>query len=102
MRTKTKKRTTDRAKPRKKSPEKIGEVFVVVLEDRHTDPMITVHQTIAGARARVEEHKKSYHGPWEWSEEKIPYGMRRDWLLYLRTDTEDGPSVRIQREALEP
>ncbi len=74
------------------------DVFVVVLEDPRTDPMISVHLTREGADARVEEHKASYIGD-DWHAETVD---DVDWVRYERVDSEDGPCVRVQHEDLEP
>lgn len=81
-----------------------GEVFIVVLEDHHADPIISVHQTRAGADARFDEHKARYHDQHEWCVEEETTLEDTDaehWVRYERTD-DDGPSVRIERGKLEP
>jgi hypothetical protein len=73
-------------------------VFIVVLEDRHTDPVISVHRTKAGAENRVKEHKKAYRRRYKWGEEAIDDAS---WIHYERTDVDDGPTVRIQTGVIE-
>lgn len=75
-----------------------NDVFVVVLDDRQGDPMISVHLTREGADARVEEHKASHVGK-DWHAETVD---DVDWVRYERVDSDDGPSVRVQHEDLEP
>lgn len=74
-------------------------VFVVVLEDRHIDPVITVHRTRAAADRKFDEHKASYGDHYQWSPEE--HGAA-DWvrLESTREDCEDGPSCRIERTVM--
>lgn len=81
-------------------------VYVVVAEDRHCDPTISVHLTREGADERVEKHKaqdaKRYEDI-EWSEEPRGQviGAASSWVFYLRS-FDDGPNIRIEQQDLEP
>jgi hypothetical protein len=77
-------------------------VFVVILEDRHVDPAVSVHRTLDGARAKVVEHKARYRehrSQYVWSTMKH---AGRDVVHLEITDCDDGPSLRIERTELGP
>lgn len=78
-------------------------MFVVVLEDRHVDPVLSLHLTRAGADARIEEHKASYEERrYTWTVEDFgPDADPERWPLYLSTG-DDGPTLRIERHEVEP
>lgn len=76
------------------------EVFIVICEDRHFDAGISVHQTRAGADAKVEEFKEVYaNRNYQWVERT--YGRESGWLRYVDT-IDDGPKARIEIGRLEP
>lgn len=77
---------------------KIYKIFIVVLNDRHIDPVISVHSSWEGALTRVEEHKAEYDDgmDYQWSEQPVA-----DWLLALRTDSDDGPKIHVEAGELE-
>lgn len=72
-------------------------IYIVVCEDRRTDPEISVHRTPAGADARFEEHMSDYGNDYEWTESL----STRGWVRYARTDSDDGPGVRIEEGEME-
>lgn len=66
-------------------------VFVVMLRERHIDEQITVHETLEGANAMVDQYGKDYEV--EWIERS--YGRPR-WVRYVDCDNDDGPKCRIE------
>lgn len=75
-------------------------LFVVVREDRHFDPEITVHSTRELADAAIEEFKARYTAAgdrYTWEEQT--YG-RPKWLRYVDC-FEDGPNARIEAATLD-
>ena len=72
-------------------------LFVVVREDRHLDPEISVHSTRALADAAVDEFITRYATDrYEWEETPID-----GWERYVETDIDDGPSARIEVKILD-
>jgi hypothetical protein len=71
-------------------------IFIVVCEDRHTDPKISVHRTRAGADRHVAAFMAEYRDDgYQWEEEPVD-----GWLTNIVTD-DDGPRVRIEAGELE-
>lgn len=71
------------------------DVYLAILEDRHTDVSIAVFKTFNGSWCQVEKWRKDYVDSYTWEAEEIP-----GWLLYIRTDVVDGPNMRIEKRSV--
>lgn len=72
-------------------------IYIVVCEDRHTDPKISVHRTRESADRRVAAFMAEYQDAgYEWTEEPV-----EGWLRHVVTDSDDGPSARIETGEVE-
>lgn len=71
--------------------------FLVVRKDRHCDDQLSIHITLEGANAAIEEFKARYvegdRSPYDWKEQS--YGREQKWLRYVDCH-DDGPSVHIE------
>ncbi len=65
-------------------------VYLVILQDRHTDDTITVHLTRAGADETITRIVAGYGDRNEWHEKKV-----RGEVRSLSTG-EGGPKIRIE------
>ncbi len=72
------------------------EIFIVVWDDRHIDDVISVHTTLEGANARLEEHMADYDDD-AWEEPEVT----EPWVRYVATGLDDDPSGWIERGVLE-
>lgn len=73
-------------------------VFLVVCEDRHTDPEISIHRSRDSADARIEEFKTGYGDRYRWTEKD--YGRSSGWLRCVESSHDDGPSARIESKKI--
>lgn len=80
-------------------------VYVFIGTDRHCDPKISLHATRESADKEVDAWKASYVGrmdpPYVWTDEdtthkKNAWGHGLPWIRYARTDSDDGPTARIE------
>ena len=69
------------------------EIYVAILEDKHTDDQIELFQNRRNALDQIAEWKSDYDEIWE--EEEI-----KGWEYYVRSECEDGPSMRIEKKEL--
>lgn len=74
-------------------------IFIVVCNDRHTDPAMSAHRTRDGADRRIEDFKADYGNEYSWTEED--YGRGCGWLRYVNSDSDEGPNARIESGELE-
>ena len=74
------------------------QLFIVYRYDRHVDPEITVHSTLAGANEAIEEFKGRYTD-YFWKEET--YGRDAGWIRYVSSDGDDGPDAHIEETELQ-
>lgn len=74
-------------------------VFLVIREDRHVSDEITVHETLQGAIAALEEFKDRYDPDTIFLHAQIVTSA--DVLRYEHANYADGPKVRIQSAEVE-
>ena len=69
-------------------------IYLAILEDRHTDPEIEPFQEKQGALKQIKKWQDAYE-PETWIEDNI-----EGWEYDIRSDCEDGPKMHIEKKLL--
>ena len=70
------------------------DIYLAILEDRHTDVQIQPFQKIIKALKQITEWQAQYDDE-KWLEEDI-----ETWEYYVASDCDDGPKMRIEKKVL--
>jgi len=70
------------------------EIYLAILEDRHSDVQIEVFTKVIKALKQITEWQAGY-GKEVWEEDEDS-----EWEYYVHSDCDDGPSMRIERKEL--
>lgn len=68
-------------------------LYIVVLEDRHTDNTIRVYSTLTLANDATEAFKSYYDDSWT---ERTTFKQPSNWLRDVVSTCEDGPKGHIE------
>ena len=70
------------------------DIYLAILEDRHTDWEIEPFQDKQGVLKQIKEWQDDYENE-TWIEENI-----KGWEYSVRSDCEDGPKMHIEKKIL--
>jgi len=70
------------------------DIYLAILEDRHIDIQIELFQDIVHAQKQIRQWQYNYIDE-DWLNEDI-----EGWEYYVRSSSEDGPNMRIEKKIL--